>query len=91
MDGITFREDVEIILDEPGISVFYSPGGDMLATIRVDENLDPLPGSDPADYGYAALSYNYEHNGLAIISVVRVADLIEAIDGVQLGMEVASD
>lgn len=72
MDGISFTEDVTIILDEPGITVFHSPDGDLLATIRVDDNLDPLPGSDPSDYGYAALSYNYENNGLAIVSVVRV-------------------
>lgn len=88
MDGITFTEDVTIILDEPGISVFHSPDGDLLAAIRVNDNLDPLPGSDPSDYGYAALAYNYENNGLAIISVVHIGDLLEAVDGSPVGASI---
>lgn len=88
MDGITFTEDVTIILNEPRIAVFYSPDGDLLAAIRVDENLDPLPGADPSDYGYVARMYNYENNGLAIISVVHIGDLLEAIDGVRLGASI---
>lgn len=88
MEGIAFREDVEVLLDTPGFSVIKSPlEGELLATIRVDENLDPLPGSDPSDFGYVALAINYASDSLAIISVAPLESLIKSIDGIEVEVE----
>lgn len=75
MDGVIFRDHVSLILDEEGIAVFHWHEGGLMAAIRVHENLEPLPGSDPADYGYEILSINYESEGLALVSVRRADTL----------------
>lgn len=60
LEGITVADDVTIVLDEPGVVVFRSPkiGNDLFAAIQVDLDLNPRPGSDPSDYGYAVTSIN---------------------------------
>ncbi|WP_029090083.1 hypothetical protein [Brevibacterium album] len=86
MIGAELHEDCEVILDEPNIVVFTHPGTGTTALLRIDENLDPLEGGDPNDYGYLPTEIFWVDDTfqLMLAGVIPISDIIRHAEGLSV-------